>query len=131
MCNSLLVHPLSIQGFDHQRWSFSGKRTTVEYITRQPDRFKCAVCDSHKVTATAVKEREIKAGAIGGDNWILKVKMHRVRCHECNAYCMEHLAQLSPLFENLSLNGEKLGYYNLFAIKYRFIFLFALTPSLM
>jgi len=24
MCNSLLVHPLSIQGFDHQRWNFSG-----------------------------------------------------------------------------------------------------------
>ena len=107
MCNSLLVHPLSIQGFDHQRWSFSGKRTTVEYITRQPDRFKCAVCDSHKVTATAVKEREIKAGAIGGDNWILKVKMHRVRCHECNAYCMEHLDFLSKPSSRVTKSLER------------------------
>lgn len=107
MCNSLLFHSLSIQGFDHQHWDYSGRNRTAQHIVRQPDRFTCASCDSCKITATAVGEREIKAGVIGGDNWVLKVKMHRVRCHECGAYRMEQLEFLSHPSSRITKSLER------------------------
>ena len=95
MSNSILFHSLTISGFDHLRWDWSGKHLATELIRRKPGSFECPVCHSRDVTATPVGHRLVKASKIGRDNWILNVETHRIRCHDCAAYRMESLPFLS------------------------------------
>lgn len=95
MSNSLLFHSCGIRGFDHIKWNYVGKRSSVETITRKPDGFSCSACGSRSVTATKVGKRLIINGKIGGNAWIIEVETHRVRCHDCSAFLMERLPFLS------------------------------------
>ena len=90
MSNSLLVHTQGIRGFDHQRWDWSGG-VAAAYIKRQSDRFRCAGCGSADVTATPVGERTVRGMPLGSKPFDAVVRMHRLKCHECGAYRMEHL----------------------------------------
>ena len=90
MSNSVLVHTQGISGFDHQRWDWNGETATA-YITRRPDRFRCAGCGSADVTATPVGERTVRGVPLGVKPFDAVVRMHRLKCHECGAYRMEQL----------------------------------------
>lgn len=90
MSTSLLYHTQGIRGYQHQCYEFSGQ-TVFQYVSRKPGTFTCSSCKSFNVTATATGEREIKLLPVGSHNLILKVKMHRLRCKDCQAYRMEEL----------------------------------------
>ena len=90
MSTSLLYHTQNIHDFLFERFDFSGGQTTAT-VDRRPDKFTCPICESPSVTATPVYERLIQGLPIGRHRFFLRVKMHRVRCHECGAYRMERL----------------------------------------
>ena len=90
MSNSILVHTQQIRQFDVLRWSWEDERATVS-ITRQKRHFKCARCASGRVTATPVGERTVQGLPMGRLPFYVRVTMHRLKCHNCDAYCMEQL----------------------------------------
>jgi len=90
MSTSLLYHTQGITGFLFTSWNFAGGRV-VASLTRKPDRFECACCRSRSVTATPVGTRSVRGLPMGTKNLVLNVQMHRVRCHDCDAYLMERL----------------------------------------
>ena len=106
MCNSLLFHCLNIHGFNHCRWHF-GKSCVVQDIVCQKDRFSCSRCSSPNVTATPVGERKIQGSPLGKQKWFLNVKMHRLRCHDCQSYNMERLPFTSSSHSRVTLEMER------------------------
>lgn len=90
MSNSMLFHTQGIRGFDHRRWDWSGDTATA-FVVRQSDRFRCSSCGSADVTATPVGERIVRGMPVGTKPFELNVRMHRLKCHHCDAYRMERL----------------------------------------
>jgi len=90
MSTSLLYHTQSVQDFLFKNFDFSGGRTIAK-VERHPDKFVCPACKSPSVTATRVYERLVQGLPMGRHRFFLRVKMHRIRCHECGAYQMEQL----------------------------------------
>ena len=90
MSNSILFHAQGVRGFDHERWEWGGGTATA-VIVRQPGRFRCPSCRSPDVTATPVGERTVRGMPLGLKPFELRVRMHRLTCHECGAFRMEQL----------------------------------------
>lgn len=107
MSNSILFHSLSVAGFDHLRWDWSGEQLATESICRRKNVFECSACRSRNVTPTKIGSRKIRASKIGRDNWVLDVMSHRIRCHDCGAYRMESLPFLSHPKSRITLEFEK------------------------
>jgi transposase len=106
MHSSDLSHAFGIKGFTHQRSQRVGNRYE-EYITRAEGTFKCPACGSGNVTATKVKQREIKASKFGSLHTVLKVAAHRVKCHDCEAYRMETYHFLSSNTSRITKQLER------------------------
>jgi transposase len=90
MSISLLQHTQGIQGYHLLRNEYSSDTYTA-HLSSQEHIQRCVECKSFKVTATAVSQREIKALPFGTKKTILKITMHRLRCHDCGAYRMERI----------------------------------------
>ena len=90
MSTSLLYHTQGLGGFLFETFKFLGGSTIAE-VCRAPDKFCCPHCKSHSVTPTRIGTRDIQGLPIGRCCFYLRVKMHRIRCHDCGAYVMEKL----------------------------------------
>ncbi len=93
MSTSLLYHTQGIQDFLFEKFDYSGGQT-IATVKRQRDKFCCPTCASPFITPTWVYDRLIQGLPFGKHRFSLRVKMHRIRCHNCNAYQMERLAFL-------------------------------------
>ena len=91
MSTSLLYHTQGIQGFLFEKFDFSGGQT-IATIKRRKDKFCCPDCASSSVTPTWIYDRLVQGLPFGRHRFFLRVKMHRLRCHDCHAYQMERLA---------------------------------------
>lgn len=106
MSNSLLAHTQGIRGFDHVKWDWSGGVATA-HIRRQKERFRCAACGSADVTATPVHRRTVRGLPLGKMPFEVDIQMHRLLCHECDAYRMERLEFLSSSHSHITRSLER------------------------
>ena len=90
MSTSLLYHTQGINGFKFESFDFSGGQT-VAAIHRAANKFQCPCCNSSWVTPTFIQTRTIQSLPIGRHRFFVRVKMHRIRCRDCDAYLMEKL----------------------------------------
>ena len=90
MSTSLLYHTQGLHGFKFESFDFSGGQT-VATIHRYADKFQCPRCNSSWVTPTFIQNRTIQSLPIGRHRFFVRVKMHRIRCNDCDAYLMEKL----------------------------------------
>ena len=90
MSTSLLYHTQGIAGFQLLNYKFPGKCVIAE-ICRKESNFKCRSCKSSNVKATYIKHRMIHGLPMGSKDFYLNVKLHRIRCRECNAYLTESI----------------------------------------
>lgn len=60
-------------------------------IERKLKTFSCSNCKSKNVTATFIQTREIRCLSMGMLKASLKVKHHRIQCHDCGKFLMEEL----------------------------------------
>lgn len=90
MSTSLLYHTQGIKGFQFLSFKFSDSCVIAEII-RKKSNFKCSKCNSNNVTATYIKDRFIQGLPMGSQRFFLKVKLHRIRCKDCNSYLTEEL----------------------------------------
>ncbi|MGL4854323.1 MAG: ISL3 family transposase, partial [Lentisphaeria bacterium] len=60
-------------------------------VIRKPGLFNCPKCQSKKVSKAKEKHRFINGLKYGILDVVIKVQMHRLRCHECKAICTEVL----------------------------------------
>ena len=88
MSTSLLYHTHGLRGFQLLKYSFHGKDVIAE-VCRTKNKFKCTACKSRNVKATYLKERLIHALPMGNKNFYFQVKVHRIRCRDCNSYLTE------------------------------------------
>jgi len=106
MSISLLQHTQGIQGYQLLREEYSSGTYTA-YLTPKKSIQRCKACRSFNVTATAVSQRTVKALPFGTKKTTLKVKMHRLRCHDCSAYLMEQILFTSSSSSRISKQLER------------------------
>jgi len=94
MSISLLQHTQGIIGYQHHFFEY-GPGVIIAHISKKKDKIQCPCCRSFNITATLVGERIIKALPMGKMKASFNLKMHRVKCHDCNAYRMEKVQFLS------------------------------------
>ena len=90
MSTSLLYHTQGIRNFQHISYSYKSG-TLIWSIIRCSNKFRCSCCGSSKVTATKVGTRDFIGIPMGRMKTLLRVHIHRVRCHNCQAYRVEKL----------------------------------------
>ena len=90
MSTSLLYHTQKISNFKHVKYDYD-KDVLKWTIKRAPSKFKCPCCHAKNVTATRINTREIKGLPCGCYKVVFCVIMHRIKCHDCGAFCMEEL----------------------------------------
>ncbi|MBC8246269.1 MAG: ISL3 family transposase [Deltaproteobacteria bacterium] len=81
--------------------------TFIAHISKDKNAFRCTACDGHKVTATPVGERLIKALPTGIKQTRFNVKMHRLRCHDCGMYLMENISFIASQQRRVSTSLER------------------------
>ena len=90
MSTSLIYHTQGIHGFKFDSFDFTGGQT-VATLHRPADKIQCPCCKSFRVTPTFIKTRTIQSLPMGRHRFFVRVKMHRIRCRDCDAYLMEKL----------------------------------------
>ena len=90
MSASLLYHTQQIYGFQFSGWNYSSGTVYADIIQKR-DKQCCTACLSYDITPSFVKIREIKALPMGCKQLVLRVHVHRLRCHRCGAFRQEKL----------------------------------------
>jgi len=86
----LLKELQGIDDFNHI--SFEIKEDEFYWkIERKPETFSCSNCKSKNVTATFIQTRNIRCLSMGKLKANIKVKHHRIQCHNCGSFLMEKL----------------------------------------
>lgn len=89
MSTSLLYHTQGTYGFQLLNYNFQNKSVIAEIIRKK---FKCKACNSRNVRATFVKNRLIQGLPMGSQKFYLKVRVHRIKCRNCNSYLTEEIS---------------------------------------
>ncbi len=88
--NDLLKELQGIENFNHISFEIENEELYWE-IERKVEAFSCSNCNSKNVTATFIKTRNIRCLSMGKLKTNLKVRHHRIRCHDCQNFLMEEL----------------------------------------
>jgi transposase len=88
--DDLLKKLQGIDNFHHINFEIKDEEFYWE-IERQAETFSCSNCNSKNVTATFIKTRNIRCLSMGKLKSNLKVRHHRVQCHDCQKFLMEKL----------------------------------------
>ena len=101
MTISLIQHTQGVYGYQYHSTDYCGNLLFFT-LSKKAANQRCPDCDSHNVTATHVGERIVKGLPTGTKQTRLKVKMHRIRCHDCSSYKMEKIDFIPSTFSRVS-----------------------------
>ncbi|NQZ57296.1 MAG: hypothetical protein HRT88_07480 [Lentisphaeraceae bacterium] len=87
MSISILQHTQGIQGYRFHRSEYTAG-VYIAPISKKQNKQQCVVCKSFNVTATFINERIVKGLPMGTKQMRVNTKMHRLACHDCQAYRM-------------------------------------------
>ena len=91
--------------FQHQ--SIYYPKEMVWNITRNPKKFKCLACFSSNVRIIHYGYRDIRGMPMGARTLTLRVKMHRIKCRDCDNCQVEtlpfHAFSLNVILPSMSL----------------------------
>ncbi len=90
MSTGQLYQTQGIKDFHHVSHSYTGNEL-IWTIVRNSEKFGCSTCASPNVTATRVGKRTVKGLPMGKLKTSFSVIVHRLKCHDCDAYRMEKL----------------------------------------
>jgi len=90
MSISILQHTQGIRGYQLDRSEYNAG-VYIAHISKKPNKRQCVGCKSFNVTATFINERIVKGLPMGTKQMRVHVKMHRLACHDCQAYRMEDI----------------------------------------
>ena len=90
MTTSLLQHTQSISGFQYHSTEYQGNKIIFS-ISQNRKKLFCTACGSFDVTPTFIKTRDIRGLKTGLKHTVLRVDIHRLRCHHCSAFRQEKL----------------------------------------
>ena len=94
MSISILQHTQGIRAYQFHRSEYKAG-VYIAHISKIPNKQQCVGCKSFNVTATFINERVVKALPMGTKQMRVHVKMHRLACHDCQAYRMEDIQFLA------------------------------------
>ena len=107
MSISILQHTQGIQGYQlHHSEYIDGIYTA--YISKKSNKQQCVTCKSFNITASFINERVIKVLPMGIKPAQLRIRMHRLACHDCQAYRMENIQFISASTSRVSKYLERL-----------------------
>ena len=107
MSISILQHTQGIQGYQLHRSEYK-EGFYIAHISKKPNKQQCVACKSFNVTPTFINERIVKALPMGIKATRFSIRMHRLGCHDCQAYRMEDIQFISSSTSRVSKYLERL-----------------------
>ena len=96
MSTSLLYHAFGIRNYNYCKTEYK-KGKVIFTIEHEPRSLECSECGSKEITLRGKKKRDFKTVPIGKKRVFIKLKVQRVKCHNCGKVRQVKIGFADPL----------------------------------